>query len=144
MMGVLREAHAQSAYAKLEIDEPEAKRLLMGAIQRHGGKGEAGTLVNVAETDGKVEGLIIGVLQRVYFIGKDYTATDLMWVGTERASARDKIGLMLSLTEWAKAHRKVVEVVCNASGAFDAEKTARIMEKLGFAKFGGLWRMETQ
>lgn len=144
MLGVLREGHKQSVYAEAgEIDEKEAYSLLVNVIQRHNARGKAGTWVQVIDAGSSLEGLIVGVLQPVYQIGTRCTATDLFWLGSRRASAREKIGLMWSLTEWAKGHKHAYDIVCTGSGAFpDPERAHRILEHLGFERFGGLWRMK--
>jgi hypothetical protein len=99
----------------------------------------------VSERDGAVDGLIVGVLNPVYMIGDLCTATDLWWVSTDRTSARDRVGLMLSMVDWAKAHRKVFDIVCAASGAVtDPARVDKIMVALGFVRFGGLWRIEVK
>lgn len=145
MIDLIRWAHARSVYADLTpVDHREANRVLVNLIQRHGGRGEAGTWVQVAERDGKVVGLFIGVLNRTYQVFDGCTATDLVWLAGPDCSLRDAVAMMLSFVDWAKAHRKVVEIVCNASSAFgpnDEVRLAKALEKIGFERFGGLWRI---
>lgn len=144
LIEILREAKAASVYAEgINIDDREANRVLVNCVQRHMGQGENGTFVAVCETGGAVTGFIMGALSRVYHIMDKCTATDLFWIGTAKASARDKIGLMVEFIDWAKGHRKVHDIVCEASGAIsDPVKLEKIMLKLGFSRYGGLWRIE--
>ena len=147
MVDVLRYTHARSIYAgKVALDERKANAVIVNAITRHGFKTESGTWCMVSERDGEIDGLIIGALQPVYQILADLcTASDLFWVTTAKASARDKVGLMLSFVDWAKAHRKVFDIICaTPPTAGDPEKAGKIMRALGFEAFGGLWRIEAK
>ena len=143
---VLRDIHSRSVYAgKAAINPRLANSVFAQSIQRHGGKGESGTWCMVSESEGEITGLIIGMLHPIYQVGEMCTATDLFWITTEKASARDRVGLMLSMVDWAKSHKKVFDIVCAASAAVsDPEKVGKIMRALGFEPFGSLWRIEVE
>lgn len=146
MSDVLDDIHARSVYAgKATINPALARSVLAQSIQRHGGKGEGGTWCMVSESDGTVTGFIIGMLHPIYQVGEMCTATDLFWITTEKASARDRVGLMLSMVDWAKAHKKVFDIICASPATVsDPEKLGKIMAALGFEPFGSLWRIEVE
>jgi hypothetical protein len=140
---VLKWAHENSVYSKLTFDELEANRLICQAIQRHGFKSRAASFVHVSEVEGKVEGFIIGALTPVYHCHKEVGASDLYWITTPKCPVRDRVGLMLAMVDWAKAHPHVVEITSATSGAMKgAEGAAKILGKLGFEPFGSIYRME--
>lgn len=141
ILDVLRWAHAHSVYAGLTFDEVEANRVICHAIQKHGHKNASGTFVQVSEVEGKVEGFIVGVLTRVYHCHVEVGASDLWYITTPRCPARDRVGLMVTFTDWAERHPKCVEVTVAASGAMGAEdRFVKILDKLGYEKFGSLYR----
>ncbi len=143
IMAVLDWAFARSIYSGLcEIDRHEANRVLTNGVQRHGGKGAAGTWFTVAVANERIEGFVLGVLAPVYHIGDRCTATDLYWIGTDACPALAKIRLIDGMIQWGKAHPKVIEVVCGSTGALgDWEGAGRILERMGLAKYGGMYRM---
>jgi hypothetical protein len=145
ILDVLRAAHASSVYKHLSFDEKEANRVICQAIQRHGFKTPAGTFVQVSEVAGKIEGFIIGMLHSVYHCHLEMAATDLWWITTPQCPVRERVGLMMTMVDWARAHPRVVEITSSASDAMGgADKAARILEKLGFKPFGSIYRMEVQ
>lgn len=145
ILDVLRWGHEHSVYAKRTFHEAEANRIICQAIQRNGFTSPAGTFVMVSEVEGEIQGFIIGVLQPVYHVHTELGATDLFWIARPKCPARDRVGLMLGLVDWAKAHPKCVEITAAASDAMGgAEKATKILEKLGFERSGSIFRMEVK
>lgn len=139
MVEIMRWGYGMSALyrGRGSIDEVETNRIMCQAIQRHGGKGEGGTWAQVAERDGRVEGFIIGLKQRVYQCAVELGVCDLWWIGTPACPAKDKIALMKSLIGWAKASPKVIEVASYPSDVLgNAAQAERILLKLGFKRSG--------
>jgi hypothetical protein len=147
IVAIMRDAYTRTAYAKREIgnlDEREAKRILVNAIGRHGRTGPSGAFVQVAERHGQVEGFIVGILTRVYHIGDRLQATDLFWYSTPLGHPRDSVKLMRNMVAWAKACPHVVEVLCGATALLqDPEHAGRILKALGMQPYGQIYRMET-
>lgn len=145
ILDVLKWGHENSAYRHLSFDEREANRVICHAIQKHSHKNASGTFVQLSDVDGKIEGFIIGVLNPVYHCHVEMGATDLWWITKPKCPARDRVGLMMALTDWGRAHPRCVEITSSASDAMGgADKAARILEKLGFKPFGSIYRMEVQ
>lgn len=143
IIDVLRWGHENSAYRGLTFDEKEANSVVCQAVQRHAHKNRTGSFVQVSEVEDKIAGFIIGVLQPVYHVHREVGATDLFWITQPKCPVREKVGLMLSLVDWAKAHPHCVEITSAASDAMGtASKAAPILEKLGFKPFGSIYRME--
>lgn len=147
IVGLLREGYIRSHYGRdgiCNIDEREAKRLLVQAIQRHGGTNGGSTWVQVATKDGNIEGFILGTLARVYGIGDRLMATDMFWVASERVDPSDPIRLMRAMIEWASSNPMVVEIKCatNAVIMEDPELPGNILKRLGMTDYGRIYRMQ--
>lgn len=143
---VLQEAYLRTHYAKsglADMDRAEAKRLLVTSIQRHGGSNGGSTWVQVSETNGVVTGFILGTLTRVYSIGNRLMATDLFWLTSPGADPLDAARLMRGMIEWASSVQHCVEINCGTTAIMnDPGGAGKMLERLGMAKYGNLYRME--
>lgn len=146
IMDLLHDAYDRSIYrGKTEIDEREARALVMRSMQRHGGANEGSTWVAVSEWDGKIQGLILGVLSRVYNIGIHLSCTDIFWVCTEDVPPTDPWKLYNSMLKWAGKNPKVIEIVPGVTGAMmDYERSGKIFVRHGFEPFGTIYRKENR
>ena len=147
IVALLHEGHARSHYAKTDvmIDEREARRLLVQAIQRHGSKNLGGTLVMVAEkADGRISGVIVGTMSRLYGILDRMMASDLFWLASIDVDPADPVRLMKAMIEWAKAAPDCVEIKCGTSAIIrdDPKEAGRALERLGMKHYGEIYRME--
>lgn len=142
MAAMMQEAHARSIYRDLdEIDAPAMKRLFVSAVQQHGKPGEGGTCAFVAEPGGQVEGFIVGVLQRVYHVGKRLSASDLFFLTRPDADPRSAVGLLGAFLDWAEGNPKVVEIQMGATSALgDWRHAGRLYERRGLEQCGGIYR----
>lgn len=145
---LLHEAHSRSHYAKdktANIDETEAKRLLVTSIQRHGHTHGGGCWCQVFDDAGNIDGLIVGTLVRTYAILDRLSATDIFWVTSEHANSRAAVGLMKGFIGWAKANPLVVEIKCATTAVIndDPAKAGRILEHIGMKSYGNIYRMES-
>lgn len=139
LMELLHEMRERSKYAnKDEIDLAAAKQLLVGSLQRATGKGPGATCAFVAENDGHIEGFIVGVLDRVYHIGKRLWATDLFFYTTKQAGPRDFERLFDAFEEWAMGNPKVIEIHPGVSDAINSDPTrlGRFYRRRGYAQDG--------
>jgi hypothetical protein len=139
MRRVLQWAYDHSAYAggPCGFDEKEATRLLVHAVQGH----KAGAFVQVAEHEGAIEGLIVGMKARVYHVGTRNMASDLFWVATDKVHARDPRLLMKAFIAWAKGEPDVIEIRCGVTAVLqDPDKAGRILESLGMERYGAIYR----
>lgn len=146
IVSLLRDAYQKTHYARsgiASIDEKEAKRLLVNAIQRHGGENGGACFVQVSETNGVIAGFILGTLTRVYVIGDMLMGSDLFWLAAPNVDPADPMKLMRNMVEWAKSSPYCVEVTCATTAIMqDPEKAGVIMKRLGFEPHGRIWRIE--
>lgn len=145
ILGLLEYAYGLSVYAgeKVQIDQKEAKRLLLQSISRHGGTNGGATFVQVAEGNGQINGLIVGVLNRVYAIGNRLSATDLFWIAGPTVEPHEPMKLMRNMIDWAWKSPHVVEVKCGVTAVIqDPDGAGKILERIGMKQFGNLYRME--
>lgn len=94
-----------------------------------------------AEVEGKVEGVLIGVTNQVWYSGQK-EAYDLMFMVSEEGRG---YGGMLArrFVRWARQQPGVVQVILSeALGA--SERTERMYERLGFNYVGKVFRLEVQ
>lgn len=139
---ILREAHERSIYAGLTFDDAEAKSILMQGMQRNGQTNEGGACFLVAEGE-RVEGFILGVLQRLYHVHKELTAQDLFLVATKQVEPRDPARLIAGFRKWAFANPRVVQVEIGATGVIsDFRVTGRWLQRQGMQAYGGIYRQE--
>lgn len=139
---LLEESHKRSIYAEVATFDPEfAKQMLARALQRHGHQNNGGSLVLVSETDGKVQGFLIGILDNVYPCLNELMATDLLFIQSEDADARDAVVMLKQLIAWAENNPKVIEVHLGVTGAIgDWERTAKLYNRLGLQQCGAMFR----
>lgn len=149
IVGVIESSMRRSHYADGrmgQVDVKEAKRLLLTAIQRHGHKNGGGCWVQVSETDGIITGFILGTLNRLYSVATTLMATDLFWLSTPNVDPKDPAALMRGMIEWARSCPHVVEVKCGTTQTIneDATKAGKILQRLGMAHYGEIYRMEIE
>lgn len=142
---LLGAAHARSRYfgTSVDVDVKETKALLVRSIQRHGGATAGATLVMVAETDGEVRGVIVGVLDRILGIGTKLYATDLFFVCAENVDPRDPAALLEAFERWALPNPLVYEAMCGCNDAIgDPERVGKLYERRGWTRAGAIYRKE--
>lgn len=149
ILGLLQSGFKRSHYAKhptARIDEAEAKKLLLAAIQRHGRKHGGACFVQVAETDGVISGLILGTLARAYSIGTHLMATDLFWLASPIIDPSEPKQLMQNMIEWAKSCPNVIEIKCGTTSIInnDPKDAGKVLERLGLTRYGELYRLELE
>lgn len=146
IVALLQDGYRRSHYAAsvASIDERETKRLLVQAIQRHGSHHLGGTWVVVAETGGRITGVLVGTLARLFAISDRLMASDLFWLAAEDVDPSDPVRLMKSMVEWARAAPDCIEVKCGTSAIIraDPKEAGRALERLGMQHYGEIYRME--
>lgn len=147
IIALLHTAFAKSHYSAsnlCQIDVAETKRLLLNALSRHGGRNGGSCFLQVAEHDGKITGMILGTLQRVYGIGNRLLATDMFWISLDEGGPMDGVILMRNMISWAWSSPAVVEIRCGATAAIsdDPERAGGLLKTLGMTQYANLYRME--
>ncbi len=143
---MLEELYDKSVYkGRDEIEPREAKRLITNCIQRHGQMGPGGACVFVCGPEGRANGFIIGVLDRVYHIGKKLMATDLYWYVSDDASRKDAIALFDAFCDWADTNPNVLEIKPGATDAVgDYRRTEIVFKRKGFRQSGSMWTRDAK
>lgn len=141
---LLVEAHQRSIYAAVaSLEVVAVKQTFARALHRHGQHNEGATLALVSETDGVIEGFIIGLLDPVYPCLDKLRATDLWFIFSERADGRDAPKMLKQLMAWAEQSPKVIEVYLGVTSAIgDWARTSKLYERLGLEQCGAMFRRE--
>lgn len=137
--GLIRRQHAASKYAgRVEISDKALEHLILATFASMGQHGPQAGLCCVAVRDGKVVGFIIGVLDRVYHIGKKLTANDLFFVN--EGGVGDTLGLIDAYVLWATNNPSVIEIMLSWSDTLPgAEGVAALARRKGFVKVGEMF-----
>lgn len=139
---MMLEMHARSKYAQdADVDQQTARALLMQALQRHGGKNNGSTYFVVDESDGNLNGFMIGTLQRLYLIGNRLEAMDLYLYARADAPPRSAHALLKSYVDWASDCPKVASIKLSWTDALgvDGERLGALYERKGFKPHGGIY-----
>lgn len=143
MVEIMVQRYEASIYAAMgEMSVDRARKLLNLSILGHGRQKAEGTLVMVAEREGRVTAFILGLLEHVYFVGEPLTATDLFFVGREGADLRDVKALAEAFNAWACANPSVVEIKMGVVDTFgtDLNVADRLYRGMGLQRCGAIYR----
>lgn len=148
IIAFLQDRYRDTHYAKAgsaEIDVMHAKKLLVMAIHRHDHKTENACWVQVVEHNGRICGLMLATLARVYVIGDKLMATDVLFTVNPFAEPTDALQLLKGMIQWAKRSPQCIEIKCGATALIgDPERTANLFAHFGFAPYGSLHRLELE
>lgn len=143
----LLECHPRTIYAEngtAKIDVAETKRLLGAGIGRHGHKGPGACWLQVAENEGRIDGLMYATLHRVCSIYDKLYATDLFWITNEFARPTDVRDLMKNMLAWARSCPQVIEVQTGITDVIsrDYVSTGQMLKRLGMREYGTIHRLD--
>lgn len=126
--------HRESAYRDLDFSESKVRQLaLVGA-------NSSGWYLRLAYEGETPVGLMAGQIVGYYF-GDDRMASDLAWyVVPERRGTPIAVCLAKGYVDWAWS-MGVREVKLSTSTNVEAEKTARLLERMGFERIGTIHKM---
>lgn len=139
---LLVELHPHTIYAgRCNVSEEVAHRTLRALVGRNGHTNDGGACVLVEVDDaGEVQGFIVGLLSRVYFIGNKFEANDVYLHLTDKAPTGALMRLISGYVGWADANPLVVDVKLSWSNALPSgERMASIYERLGFVRSGEVY-----
>lgn len=138
---LLAEMHERSCYATVAaVDLRAAKALFVQAIQRHG-SGTAGAMcAYVADSGSRVEGFVIGLLDRLYHVGDQLMASDLFLYVSPNGDPRDFARLFDALDQWAAANPNVLECRLGITDAITPwQRTAQLYRRKGYRQSGAIY-----
>lgn len=147
LVDLIETAHEESALAALgPVNGAVAKKVLQGVLAKHGEVEEGGTFVAVADNGICLEGAIIGLLQRHYFVTDILEATDLFWYA--RPGANPKVGPRL-LRAWLRyvGALNVAPMVIRQADSTAIPRTARagrLLERAGMREIGTIYGKEVR
>ena len=143
ILALFREAHARSPWKdQSEIDEAYAKReVIQKAILYHGHKTMLGTNAVVADRDGLITGIHIGVKQRMGVISTALYATDLLFVVGKKASPYTAAALIKNFEAWAQKDPRIIAIKPGVNSDVDDWRSAQsLYERLGYEMDGAILR----
>lgn len=143
LLTMLHEMYAASKYlGRAKVADKAADALLMGAIAQMGQSGPQASHVVLATEGDEPVGFVIGVMDRVYHIGDMLTANDLYLYVRGGQSPKHTFALVDSYLEWARRHRKCIEIVLSWSDAIPgADRLAALYQRKGARKTGEMFEI---
>lgn len=145
LMDLMKDAHDASRYGVFSrMREGHAERAVFNAIA--GMKEPAApnaTVVIVADSDGGIEGAIVGVLRPLYELLEAQVASDVFWYCRETASPRTALRLLRRFHDWAETWTGDLVFRHGVHDAIsDPRRTGRVFEAQGFRKAGAIYEKE--
>ena len=143
LVELIEQQQSRSRYAgSVGVDAPYARKLLAQAIQRHGGRFDGASLVNViTDGEGVIQSFCVGVLNRVYMIGDLLCAQDMFLVATPEAPKMSGSRLLSAYVEWAITNPHVFEIQLSHTDAVpESDRIGAVYERMGFEKCGAVYR----
>jgi hypothetical protein len=132
VMDLCRSALAASTYRNLPEDTPSAQRVLMYCI------GSPSQFCQVIEMDGKLEGILVGNVEKVWHSTKKQ-ASDLVFYTTEKGKGGGAL-LARRFLRWARSRPGVELIGMSVSyGGPNIKRTGKMLEKLGLTYVGGIY-----
>ena len=143
LVALLSELHPTTRYAHVPIDPDYARKMLAQMVQRDGHTTVGGSLVRVWEEGETICGFIVGVLDRVYHIGRYLWANDVYLIVQPESDARAMPALLAAYCQWADGNEHVIETRLSWSDATDdGGRMAAVYARMGFTDCGRMYRRE--
>lgn len=120
---------SRTPYSKFPVDRQSAMHAYGQCISSALG------FAMVAESDGKLTGVLLGVADRLWWSNKRY-ASDLIFYSED---GRSGLALMRAFIKWAESVPGVVDITMAQSSGINIEKTAALYRRCGFQRVGNLW-----
>lgn len=142
MTALLVQSYGQSKYAGvLDIDVDYTKRMLAQFVQRNGGTHDGATLLVVVDNgEGVIQGLVAGMLDRVYHVGAKLAANDVFLVAADDAPPMTVQRLLNAYLTWASNVPDCVEIRLSWTDIHPTgERMAALYERAGFRRAGEIW-----
>lgn len=141
---LVAECHARTEFAArgIELSPTLTRSMLMEGIRRHGGQHVGGTLLNVIEYRGRVEALMLGLLQPIYGLCVGLEAQDRILFASAKAPKLSTGLLIDGYLAWAKAAPKVHDIYLSWTdvAGVDGRRLAKIYQRKGFQRCGEIWK----
>jgi len=124
----------KSRYSHIETDDEVFKAYMLSFLLSPQAE------VWVAEVDGIIEGVLVGVYGQTYFSRANFV-TDKFFLVTEKGSGLG-IRLFRAFLSWAKKQPNVAAIELTlTAGMPDQERTAEMYKKFGFVEAGNTFHL---
>ena len=129
-------AHCETDYRLFALDAGDVDAFVSTLLEFEDG------YVGVAERDGELVGVLMGLAQKWWF-GPDVVAFDVLFYVVPEARSGVLVKRMLEKFEsWAK-DRGAVRVVVGISSGVAVDRKDRLLGHLGFKAIGGLYAKDS-
>lgn len=145
IVGLAKTAHGESIYSDLgAVNEPVAKKVLQGVLAAHGKQEDGGTFVVVADNGVCLEGVMIGLLQRFYFVTDILEATDLFWYARPGSHPTTGERLLRAWFSYLDKMNVAPMVIRQADSSMIPRTTraGRLLKRKGMTEIGTLYGKE--
>lgn len=137
LMNLARTAHRASRFAHVPIDEAQAKRAWLEAVNT------PAAAVFVKEQDGQVVGCIAGLSGQLYHCLGVAIVVEQFWFVLPGTSGRAAIGLLKRLEQWAEDTYVACVVRISTNDAIRGLKdTGRLWDRMGYRQSGSVYGKE--
>jgi GNAT superfamily N-acetyltransferase len=120
----------ESSFSFLPFDPGKMGKILLRSIEY-----SAEVMCLVVEKDGEIIGSVCACLTEYFFCSEKMTSDYWWYVKPEHRGSRAGIMLLKEYVAWAQAYG-AREVMLSTSTGIDMEKTADILERIGFERSG--------
>ena len=136
------EMHAASKFAgRVAISDRALHDLLLMALGNRNRPIVGGTHFSVAVRKDRVEGFMIGMLDRVYHIGTKLVAQDMFLNVTDKGFMGDFLRLIDDYVDWANGNPNVININLSWTNSLpDAERIESAYMRKGFSRAGGIYQ----
>ncbi len=138
------EMHAASKFAnRVPISERALHDLLLMALGNRNRPIAGGTHFSVSTKKDRVEGFMIGLLDRVYHIGTKLVAQDMFLHVTKHGFKTDVSRLIDDYLNWADSNPNVIDINLSWTDALPgAERISNLYRRKGFMRIGGIYQRD--
>lgn len=126
--------HAESAYHYLPFDQEKVRALLLSCMKGFG-------CVFVAERDGEIIGGFFGIITEHYFCDVKMACDLALFVRPDRRGALAAVQLIEAYIDFAlKQGVDPRNIQIGISTGVDIDRTAKLYERMGFERTGGIFK----
>lgn len=135
------EMHAASKFiGRVSISEKALHDLLLMTLGNMRRPIAGGTHFSVTVRKDRVEGFMIGILDRVYHIGTKLVAQDMFLHVSKNGFKTDVSRLIDDYIEWASGNPNVIDINLSWTDALPgAERISNLYRRKGFVRVGGIY-----
>lgn len=124
------------------VDVASAQAFLAHAIGQQGDPETYATHVLIAEEEGQIIGLLIGVIRPLYEVLSRNMLTHVIWYVAPGADGRLAMRLMNELHAWADQNGPVLKVHSITNSIIAPSLLSRLMRIAGFKQVGAIYEKE--